>query len=52
MRAAGITAVVAGAFISIAYVGNIVALMHTTVANAMLLITGRAVAGIRWSGEG
>ena len=38
MRAAGITAVVAGAFISIAYVGNIVALMHTTVANAMLLM--------------
>lgn len=38
MRAAGLTAVVAGAFISIAYVGNIVALMHTTVANAMLLM--------------
>ena len=38
MRAAGLTAVVAGAFISVAYVGNIVALMHTTVANAMLLM--------------
>ena len=38
MRAAGMTAVVAGAFISVAYVGNIVALMHTTVANAMLLM--------------
>ena len=38
MRAAGMTAVVAGAFISVAYVGNIVAIMHTTVANAMLLM--------------
>jgi len=38
MRASGMTAVVAGAFISVAYVGNIVALMHTTVANAMLLM--------------
>ena len=38
IRAAGMTAVVAGAFISVAYVGNIVALMHTTVANAMLLM--------------
>ena len=38
MRAAGMTAVLAGAFIAVAYVGNIVALMHTTVANAMLLM--------------
>ena len=59
MRAAGMTAVVAGAFISIAYVGNIVALMHTTVANAMLLmavapltaaVTARVFLGERLTG--
>ena len=38
VRAAGMNAVTAGAFLAIAYVGNIVALMHTTVANAMLLM--------------
>ena len=52
------TAVVAGAFIAIAYVGNIVAVMHTTVANAMLLmavaplvaaVTARIVLGERLS---
>ena len=58
MRAAGMTAVMAGAFIAVAYVGNIVALMHTTVANAMLLmavaplvaaVTARIVLGERMS---
>ena len=52
------TAVVAGAFIAVAYVGNIVAVMHTTVANAMLLmavaplvaaVTARIVLGERLS---
>ena len=38
VRMAGMSAVVAGAFLAIAYVGNIVALMHTTVANTMLLM--------------
>ena len=36
--ASGITAVVGGFFLSIAYLGNIVALQHTTVANAMLVM--------------
>ena len=58
MRASGGTAVVGGAFIAVAYVGNIVALMHTTVANAMLLmavaplvaaLTARVVLGERMS---
>ena len=38
LRAGGILAVIAGGFISIAYVGNIVALKHTTVANAMIMM--------------
>ena len=38
LRAGGGLAVIAGFFLAIAYVGNIVALKHTTVANAMLMM--------------
>ena len=43
IRAGGMTAVLAGFFLALAYVGNIVSLKHTTVANAMLLRAGAPI---------